>query len=109
MGLDEKSAAAVEAETLRQVTQLQSGSFTAEELETARAGLLSGLATIDDSIASRMGFVEEQWVLGLDRTPEGIAQAYAEITADEVAGSLEGLWLDYSYLLAPRNGAGGGS
>jgi len=105
VGLDEKSAEAVEAETLRQVTELQSGSFTAEELETARAGLLSGLATIDDSIASRMGFVEQQWVLGLDRTPEGVAEGYRDIGAAEVAGSLDGLWLDYSYLLAPRNGA----
>ena len=109
VGLDEKSAPAVEVETLRQVTQLQSGSFTAEELETARAGLLSGLATIDDSIASRMGFVEQQWILGLDRTPEGLAKAYSDIGADEVARSLEGLWLDYSYLLAPRNGARNGN
>lgn len=106
VGLDEKSAEAVEAETRKQLTELQSGRFTGEELETARAILLSGLATIDDSITSRMNFVEEQWVLGLDRTPEEIARNYAEITADEVAGSLDGIWLDYSYLLAPRNGAG---
>lgn len=104
VGLDDKSAAAVEGETLKQVAELASGSFTAEELETTRAVLLSGLATIDDSIGSRTGFVEEQWILGQDRTPEAIASTYAEITAGEVARSLDGLWLDYSYLLAPRNG-----
>ncbi|MHC4079211.1 MAG: M16 family metallopeptidase, partial [Planctomycetota bacterium] len=109
VGLDEKSTAAVEAEIRKQVTELQSGGFTAEELETARAGLLSALATIDDSIAARMGFVEEHWVLGLDRTPAGIAAAYREVTAEEVARSLDGLWLDYTYLLAPRNGAEAGT
>lgn len=106
VGLDQESAAAVEDETRKQITQLRSGSFGAEELETARAVLLSGLATIDDSIASRMNFVEEQWVLGTDRTPASVAKVYQEISADEVSGSLEGLWLDYSYLLAPRNGNG---
>jgi predicted Zn-dependent peptidase len=107
VGLDQEAAGAVGDETQKQIAQLQAGSFGADELETARAILLSGLATIDDSIASRMGFVEEQWVLGTDRTPESVAKVYQEITADEVARSLEGLWLDYSYLLAPKNGATG--
>ncbi len=110
VGLDENSATEVESETCKQLEELRSGSFTAKELETARAGLLSSLATIDDSIASRMGFVEEHWVLGLDRTPQTLADAYRGVAADEVAGSFDGVWLDYCYLLAPRNaGNGGGS
>ena len=107
VGLDEAAAEDVEAETLRQIDQLAAGDFTGEELETARAGILSTIATLTDSIRSQMQFVEDQWSLGLDRTPEDLARSYAAIPPDVVQGSVTGMCLDYSYLLAPSEQAHG--
>ena len=46
-------------------------------------------------------FVEDQWNLGLDRTPANLFESYEGVTAEQVASSVEGMQLDYSYLLAP--------
>ena len=101
VGLDEAAAVAVEEETLRQASELTRGSFSADELETARAGLLSTIHAITDGIRSHLRFVEEERCLGLDRTPEELFEAYAAVTAAQVAQSVEGLQLDYAYMLAP--------
>ena len=105
IGLDEVAAKAVEDETLRQIDELAAGRFTAEELDTARAGILSTITALQDGIRSQMRFVEDQWTLGLDRTPQDLLDGYLAVTADQVAASTAGLKLDYSYLLAPMNGA----
>jgi predicted Zn-dependent peptidase len=101
VGLDESAAPAVEAETLRQIAGLESGAFSAEELTTARAGLLSVIMTLTDSIRSHMQFVEDQWNLGLDRTPAQLFKSYQAIEPEQVARSVDGIALDYAYLLAP--------
>lgn len=105
VGLDEAASADVESETLRQIDLLAAGDFSAEELQTARAGVLSMIATLTDGIRSHMQFVEDQWNLGLDRTPEDLARNYAAITSEIVQGSVDGLQLDYSFLLAPSGQA----
>lgn len=107
VGLDESAATEVESETLRQIDLLSSGDFSAEELETARAGLLSMIATLTDGIGSHMQFVEDQWNLGLNRTPQDLAEQYAAVTSDLVQSSVAGLQLDYSYLLAPTESSHG--
>ncbi|MCA8956034.1 MAG: insulinase family protein [Planctomycetes bacterium] len=101
VGLDEAAAGAVEAETLGQLAQLANGAFTGDELDTARAGILSTITALTDGIRSHMQFVEDQWNLGLDRTPEDLFRSYLEIDAAQVADSLSGIQLDFSYLLAP--------
>lgn len=107
VGLDETAATEVEAETLRQIELLSAGDFTEEELRTAQVGLLSSIATLTDGIRSHMQFVEDQWNLGLDRTPAALAAQYQVATAEIVQGSIGGLQLDYSYLLAPTEPADG--
>ncbi len=102
VGLDESAAERVQVETQKQIEELAAGRFEPAELETARAGLLSTLAAIDDSIGDRMEFTSRQWLLQQDRTPEQQAELYASIQQDEVASSMDGVWLDYSYLLAPQ-------
>ena len=106
VGLDEAAAEAVEAETVRQVGLLRGGDFSAEELETARAGLLSSITAITDDIGSHMRFVIEQWRLGLDRTPEDLLASYQAVSARVVQESVEGMQLDYSFLLAPSEEPG---
>jgi predicted Zn-dependent peptidase len=104
VGLDESAAEAVEAEVLRQIGELAAGRFTDNELDTARAGVLSALEALDDSIADRLEFTSRQWLHGQDRTPEQQMQRYAQISPRQVAAAMEGVWLDHSYLLAPLRG-----
>jgi predicted Zn-dependent peptidase len=101
VGLDETAGTAVEEETLRQSAALASGDFTTEELATARAGILSSITSLTDTVRSHVRFVEDQWNLGLDRTPADLFESYEGVTAEQVASSVEGMQLDYSYLLAP--------
>jgi predicted Zn-dependent peptidase len=101
VGLDETAGTAVEEETLRQFAALASGDFTTEELATARAGILSSITSLTDTVRSHVRFVEDQWNLGLDRTPADLFESYEGVTAEQVASSVEGMQLDYSYLLAP--------
>jgi hypothetical protein len=54
-----------------------------------------------------MQFVEDQWNLGLNRTPKDLAEQYATVTPDLVQSSVAGLQLDYSYLLAPTESSHG--
>ena len=103
VGLDAAAAPRVEEETLRQLAALQSGEFEAEELDTARAGILSLLAAVGDSVARRAEWVSHQWILGQDRTPEQQAAFYLQAGRDDVVRAGADIWLDHSYLLAPRD------
>lgn len=106
VGLDESAAEEVEAETMRQVAALAKGEFRDEELETARAGILSTITALTDGIRSHMRYVEDQWNLGYDRTPQDLFEGYRSMTAEQVARSVEDMQLDFSYLLAPAGEAG---
>lgn len=104
VGCDEERASAVEEETQRQVAALGAGAFDDAELEIARAQLVHALDTVGDSAASRCQFVAENWLLGADRTPEQLLAAYRAADKDLVVRSAQGLWQDFSYLLAPSQG-----
>ncbi|MEM7202567.1 MAG: insulinase family protein [Planctomycetota bacterium] len=106
IGLDEGAAERVEEEVRRQVAQLAAGEFTDEEFATARLGILSALQAVDDSIGDRSEFTARQWVLGHDRTPSQHAELYASLERTTIADGAAGLWLDYSYLLAPQTSEG---
>ncbi len=106
VGLDEVSAGAAEEEALKQLDALRAGDFTDEELDTARAHFVSAVQSVDDSIGARTEYVARQWELGIDRTPEQLVERYLKTTRADVIAAGEGMWLDYSYLLAPRDGGG---
>lgn len=108
-GLDEAAAATVEELVQREIEALQAGRFSAQELQTAKAGILSGLTSVDDSIAARTAFTFERWVEGVDREPSQQAAVYAGLDAASVAAAGAGLWLDHVYLLAPAHGRAGAS
>ncbi|MCC6671423.1 MAG: insulinase family protein [Planctomycetes bacterium] len=107
VGCDERAAAAVEEEVLRQARALQAGEFQEQELETARAQILGTLATVDDSPQARLAFAAESWFLGVDRTPDEWMDLYRSATRDEVVQGAAGLWLDHVYLLGAETPAGG--
>lgn len=105
VGLDATAAEAVEAETLRQIGLLQRGEFTDAELAVAKAGVTSALAAVEDSIASRLSFLAERFLEGVDRTPEQQAEVFATLSPAEVAAGGAGLWLDCVYLLGGPAGS----
>ncbi len=100
LGLDEEAAEKAEAEILAQIADLQAGNFEEQELETAKAGILSGLKAVDDSIGQRCAFTSEQWLQEADRSPAQQAELYAKADKAQVLSGAQDLWLDYSYLLA---------
>ncbi|MHC5065258.1 MAG: M16 family metallopeptidase [Planctomycetota bacterium] len=100
LGLDEEAAEKAEAEILAQVKDLQAGNFDQQELDTAKAGILSGLKSVDDSISQRCAFTSEQWLQKADRSPAQQAELYAKADKAQVLAGAQDLWLDYSYLLA---------
>lgn len=102
VGLDEAMAEKVEAEVLRQIDELTAGRFDANELDVAKAGILSTLAAVDDSIAERMEFTSRQWVLGQDRGPAEQAALFASVQPEDVVAAAQDMWLDHAYLLAPE-------
>jgi predicted Zn-dependent peptidase len=104
IGLDEAAAPEVEAQVMAQLEALAQGAFDDQELETARAGLLSALAAVDDSIAGRIEFTARQWFRGQARDPDAVAAEYARLGAGDVTAAVQDLWLDHAYLLAPLEG-----
>ena len=102
IGLDEARAEDAEAESLAQLADLAAGNFEPRELDTARAGMLSAITSVDDSIVRRSEFTSEQWILGVDRTPDELFAQYREADRELVLRGAAGAWLDTSYLLAPR-------
>ena len=107
VGLDDAAAEQVEAETLEQIRQLAAGGLGEQEMETAKATILGGLSTVEDSITSCMTYTSEHWVLGEDLTPEAKMQLIESVDAGAVARVAGELWLDHSYLLAPSDNGGG--
>ena len=81
IGLDEPSAEPAEDEILRQVADLLDGGFSDEELETARAGLVSQVQAVDDSPFARCEFTSEQWLMEADRSPDQLAELYARTSS----------------------------
>jgi len=104
-GLDEASVPAVVELVERELGELLAGRCTAQELATAKAGILSALAAIDDSVAARLAYTFERWLEGIDREPHEQAELYAALDVDAVASAAAGVWLDHVYLLAPRPAA----
>ena len=106
VGLDESAAERVEEEVSREIGELQARRFDQAEFDTARAGLLSTLAATSDSVTDCLEFTSRQWLFRQDRTPTQQAELYSSLTFDQVAASMEGVWLDHCYLLAPTSEGG---
>ncbi len=102
IGLDPAAAPAAEAEILRIRAELAAGGFSAQEFATAKAQAISALRSVDDSLASRIAFVADQWWAATDRDPATQADAYARATPGQVVAAVAGMHYDGSYLLAPE-------
>jgi predicted Zn-dependent peptidase len=101
VGCDRGAVDAVVAEVQAQLALLGAGEFTDEELATAVAVITGPLLGIDDSLAGRMHFVAEQWLLGIDQDPDARRHSIGAVTREAVAAAAASLWLDHEYALLP--------
>lgn len=104
-GVEPANAKKAEQAILTELDQLVNGEITSEEFENARRGLLSGMASVGDSLAGL-----ENWYLGEIlrggeiHTPEESAAQLRAVTAEEVRQLLAGFTYSLSYLVTAKEG-----
>lgn len=86
-------------EILRQLSDLQAGGLTEDELEAARRTVLTGLRAMQDSPASLQDFWMGQAVAGLSWDLEALAARVERVTRDETVEAARRVSLDTVYFL----------
>ena len=98
-GIDSDMDTAVRKEVLHQLACCQKGDFTAEELESARQSLISGLQATHDSPGSIEGYYATAALSGLSMTPAEYIRAIEAVTAEQAAAAAGTLTLHTVYFL----------
>ena len=90
---------AVEAGIVQQVRALAAGAFSQQELDAARAELLSDLRTMHDSPGRLDEFLTGRAAEGLPQDPDALAAALRRVTAEEVRQAAAAVTPDTVYTL----------
>ncbi|MBQ9664524.1 MAG: insulinase family protein [Oscillospiraceae bacterium] len=102
-GIQLSNCEAAKKEIFAQLDAVREGNFTDEELETAKAGVISDLRSTPDSQAALESFYLAQAVSGADYSPDDLAALVSEVTAERVTAIARTVECDQIYLL--RQGA----
>ena len=86
-------------EIMAQLEAVQKGQLEDWELEGARSTLLNSYATIGDSQGKLENFYLGQAATGRSETPEELAQAVSDMTAERICHAMETVRLDTVYFL----------
>ena len=86
-------------EIMAQLEAVQQGQLEDWELEGARSTLLNSYATIGDSQGKLENFYLGQAATGRSETPEELAQAVSDMTAERICRAMETVRLDTVYFL----------
>ena len=98
-GIDASKASEAEAEILHQLQEVRDGNITDEELEYAKAGILSDLTAMLDSPGAMESFFFSNAIDGSDLTPEEYAVRVREVTKEDVSAVAKSIVPDLFYLL----------
>ena len=98
-GIHLKNCEAAKNEIFAQLDAVRAGDFTAEELETAKAGVISDLRSTPDSQSALESFYLTQAVTGADFSPADLAELVSEVTAERVTAVAKTVECDQIYLL----------
>ena len=98
-GIHLKNCEAAKNEIFAQLEAVRAGDFTAEELETAKAGVISDLRSTPDSQSALESFYLTQSVTGADFSPADLAELVSEVTAERVTAVAKTVECDQIYLL----------
>lgn len=93
------------AEILHQLAAVQTGDFTAEELQSAKSELITSLQTVSDSLWRLEDDYLEQAISGLRCTPEELAALVDEVTKEEIVKAAAGIRPDAVYFLTGKGAA----
>ena len=86
-------------EIYAQLDAVRAGDITAQELDSAKKYVASGLVGVEDSALALEGFYLTNALEGMDCTPAELAAAVETVTADEVAEAAAGIEADAVYFL----------
>ena len=98
-GIHLKNCEAAKSEIFAQLEAVRAGDFTAEDLETAKAGVISDLRSTPDSQSALESFYLTQAVTGADFSPADLAELVSEVTAERVTAVAKTVECDQIYLL----------
>lgn len=98
-GIENRNFEVARDEILRQLREMQAGGLTADELESARRTLLGSLRAMNDSPLSLERFYQSQAIGGAARDLDGLCDAVARATLDDVLAAGQGVALDTVYFL----------
>ncbi|GAB4137593.1 MAG: pitrilysin family protein [Planctomycetota bacterium] len=101
-GTDGAALDEVETEVERQLRRIAEGSFADAELAAAIETLCGAVTAVDDSLAGRMHFTAEQFLLGFDQDPDQRRESYRAVGRGDVARAAGSAWLDHCYALVPE-------
>ncbi|MCB6365291.1 insulinase family protein [Intestinibacillus massiliensis] len=98
-GIENTSYDAAREEILRQLSGMQQGGLSDDELESARRTVLSGLQSMQDSPAQLENFWLSQSVAGLEWGLDDLSKRIRAATRDEVIATANQVRLDTVYFL----------
>ncbi len=105
-GVEPANAQKAEAAILHELNQLITGPITKEELEDCRRGILSGMASVGDSLASLENWYYNEILRGGQvQTPEQSAEDLRKVTEEDVRRILAGFHHSVSYLVTKKEEA----
>ena len=93
-----------EDEIFAQIEAVKSGDFTEEDLNTAKAGVISDMRSIPDSQSALESFYLSQALVGADYGPLEMAELVGEVTPEQVIAVAKSVECDQIFLL--RQGSG---
>ena len=100
-GVDEQNAVRTETEILNQIRLLCDGTFTDDELESARRAVLQSFGAVGDSQSAQAAWYGTQAVTATPKTPAATRDEIAAVTRDDVIAAAKRLSLECVFLLAP--------
>lgn len=105
-GVEPANAQKAEAAILKELQDLISGPITSVELEDCRRGILSGMASVGDSLASLENWYYNEILRGgTVQTPEQSAEDLRSVTEEDVRRILAGFTHSVSYLVTKKEDA----
>lgn len=99
-GVQEEKAREARDEIFRQLTELQAGHFTEEELNIARRAMIDQFGTVSDSPALLDSWYTEQLRAGTMLTPAQAEERVRAVTSDQIQAALATIRPEILYVLA---------
>ncbi len=101
-GVEKANIGAADNEILRQLSEIQSGNVTDEELESALLSIDNALAAVGDTPSSYSSWYFQRFCEGISVTPQQQASLYREVTKERVIAAAKSLRLDSRYYMLCR-------